>query len=233
MFVNPMTTYQNENGLLAALSAGSYEDLLVQLEAVIYNESEILYRPDEKIRYVYFLQSGIVSLLSNIDGYDSIEVAMVGSEGLVGIPMFLGVATSYKFAIASTTGTAMRMEAQAFYQYSLYDAPLRKLLGRYTYGLMAEIAQLSVCHRFHTVDMRFARWLLTTQDRLQSDNLSITQHTIAQRLGVRRSGISIAAQTLQNRNLIRYVRGNITILSRGGLQAASCACYNVIAAQHK
>jgi CRP-like cAMP-binding protein len=106
------------------------------------------------------------------------------------------------------------------------------LLGRYTHALLTEISQLSVCHRFHAVDARFARWLLTTQDRLQADDFTATQHVIAQRLGVRRAGVSIAAHDLQRRNLIRYVRGNITILNRPGLEAVSCTCYKIIAGQY-
>ncbi|MGH8524495.1 MAG: Crp/Fnr family transcriptional regulator, partial [Gammaproteobacteria bacterium] len=112
------------------------------------------------------------------------------------------------------------------------NRPLRRLLGRYTHALLTEISQLSVCHRFHTVDMQFARWLLTTQDRLQSDDFTITQDVISQCLGVRRAGVSTAAHALQSRNLIHYVRGDITILNRLDLEAAACSCYKLIAAQY-
>jgi CRP-like cAMP-binding protein len=231
MLATPITGQRDENGLLAALSAETYEDLLVYLNPVVYQESEILYKPGEKIRYVYFPRSGIVSLLSKGDGMDTLEVAMVGNEGLIGVPVFLGVATPCISAIARSPGSAMRMTAQAFYRYSQRDGPLQKLLGSYTHALLSEISQLSVCHRFHTVDMRLARWLLTTQDRLQSSDFKVTQNVIAKRLGVRRAGISIAAHALQKKSLIRYVRGNITIVNRRGLETACCTCYNIIAAQ--
>ncbi|MGR9108417.1 MAG: Crp/Fnr family transcriptional regulator, partial [Gammaproteobacteria bacterium] len=209
----------------------TYRDLLIHLEPVGLKVSQVLYRPGEKTPYVYFPRSGVVSLLSRGDGMDSFEVAMVGNEGLLGVPVYLGVATPCVTAMVRLHGSAMRMESSTFYRYSQRDEPLQKLLGRYTHALLTEISQLSACHRFHTIDMRFARWLLTTQDRLQSASFTNTQNLIAQRLGVRRSGISIAAYALQQRNLIRYARGNITIVNRRGLKAACCPCYNVIAAQ--
>jgi len=228
----PMTNRRDENRILAALSARTYQYLLAYLEPVSYKVSEILYRPGEKIRYVYFPRNGIVSLLSPGDDMDTLEVAMVGNEGMVGVSVFLGVAMPRKLAIARTAGTAMRMGAPAFYRYSQRDGPLQRLLGRYTHALLTEILQLSVCHRFHTVDMQFARWLLTTQDRLQSDGFTITQDVISQCLGVRRAGVSTAAHEFQSRNLIHYVRGDITILNRPDLEAAACSCYKLIAAQY-
>ncbi|MGR9108561.1 MAG: Crp/Fnr family transcriptional regulator [Gammaproteobacteria bacterium] len=221
----------NDNRLLAALPAETYRDLFIQLEPVSLKVSDILDRPEEKTRYVYFPRNGVVSLLSTGDGMDSFEVAMVGNEGLLGVPVYLGVATPCITAMVRSPGSAMRMEARAFYRYSQRNEPLRKLLGRYTHALLTEISQLSACHHFHTIDMRLARWLLTTQDRLQSNCFTNTQLLIAQRLGVRRSGVSIAAYVLQQRNLIRYTRGNITIVNRRGLKAACCPCYNMIAAQ--
>ncbi|MGR9106764.1 MAG: Crp/Fnr family transcriptional regulator [Gammaproteobacteria bacterium] len=220
-----------ENGLLAALSPITYRDLLVYLEPVNIEVSAILYRPEETTQYVYFPRSGIVSLLATVEGSNTLEVAMVGNEGLIGIPVFLGVAIPYNLAVVRTAGMAMRMHARAFYEYSRRDETLQRLLDRYTHALLTEVSQLSVCHRFHTIDMRFACWLMTTQDRLQSDGFTITQHVIAQRLGVRRASISLVAQAMQRRNLIRYLRGNITIINRPGLEALSCSCYNVIATQ--
>jgi hypothetical protein len=130
---------------------------------------------------------------------------MVGNEGMVGVPVFLGVATPRKLAIVRTAGTAMRMGAPAFYRCCNQNGPLQRLLGQYTHALLAEIAQLSVCHRFHAVDARLARWLLTTQDRLQSDAFTVTQHLIAQRLGV-----------------VRVSRPRLTI-SRPGTLSTTCA----------
>lgn len=227
----PMSARMDDNRLLAALPAETYRDLLIHLETVSLKLSEVLYRPGEKTRYVYFPRNGVVSLLSRGDGMDSFEVAMVGNEGLLGVPVYLGVPTPCITAMVRSPGSAMRMEARAFYRYSQHDETLRKLLARYTHALLAEISQLSACHRFHTVGMRFARWLLTTQDRLQSNCFTNTQNLIAQRLGVRRSGVSVAAYALQQRNLIHYARGNITIVNRRGLKAACCPCYNIIAAQ--
>lgn len=227
-----MANHRSENGILAALPARTCECLLGYLQPVSYEGSEILYRPGENIRYVYFPRSGIVSLLSMGDGRDTLEVAMVGNEGMLGVPVFLGVATPRKLAIVRTAGTAMRMAASAFYRCCNQNGPLQRLLGRYTHALLTEISQLSVCHRFHAVDARLARWLLTTQDRLHSDDFTLTQQLIAERLGVRRAGVSTAAHDFQTRNLIQYVRADITILNRPGLEAAACSCYNVIAAQY-
>ncbi len=226
-----MIDQQDKNGLLATLPKATYQDLLGYLEPVSFEVSEVLYRPEKKTRYVYFPRSGMISLLSKGDGMDTLEVAMVGKEGLIGVPVFLGVPTPCKSAIVRTAGTAMRMGAQAFYRYAQENEIMQKLLARYTHALLTEVSQLSVCHRFHSVDMRFARWLLTTQDRLQSDKFTVTQHLIAQRLGVRRAGISIAAQALQHSKFIRYFRGNITILNCPGLETVSCGCYKIIAAQ--
>jgi CRP-like cAMP-binding protein len=232
MLGTSITNHQGENGILTALSARIYRCLFVCLTPVRYEESEILYSPKEKLRYVYFPRSGIVSLLTKGDGVDTIEVAMVGNEGMVGVPVFLGSVAPRKIAIVRTAGDAMRMGAPAFYRCCNQHAPLQRVLRQYTHALLAEISQLSVCHRFHTVEMQFARWLLTTQDRLQSGNFTMTQHVIAQCLGVRRAGVSTAAHEFQERNLIHYVRGNIRILNRPGLEAAACSCYKVIAAHY-
>jgi CRP-like cAMP-binding protein len=226
-----MINQQDKNGLLATLPKDTYQDLLGHLELVSFKTSDVLYRPGEKTQFVYFPRSGIISLLSKGDAIDTLEVAMVGNEGLIGVPVFLGVPTPCKSAIVRTAGTAMRMGAKAFYRYAHENQILQQLLSRYTHALLTEVSQLSVCHRFHSVDMRFARWLLTTQDRLQSDSFTVTQHLIAQRLGVRRAGISIAAQAMQRSKFIRYFRGNVTILNCTGLEAISCGCYRIISAQ--
>jgi CRP-like cAMP-binding protein len=163
-----------------------------------------------------------------VEQRSTLEVGLVGNEGMVGISIFLGSPDSLNRALVQGAGTAMRMTAQAFRKHIGHSGPLPDLLRLYTHSLLAQISQTAACNRFHKVNARLARWLLMTHDRLGSDEFRLTQKFLSDMLGVRREGVTIAARTLQQAKLIRYVRGQITILNRAGLEAESCICYEIV-----
>ncbi len=158
-------------------------------------------------------------------------MGVVGNEGMVGVSVFLGAGASLNRALVQGAGTAMKMKADALRQHVGHEGRLPDLLRHYPHSLLAQISQTAACNRFHTVNTRLARWLLLTHDRLQSDEFRLTQEFLSDMLGVRREGVTNAARALQQEKLISYVRGQITILDRAGLQAASCTCYEIVRLQ--
>jgi CRP-like cAMP-binding protein len=216
------------NSLLAALPPKECRRLIDAMEQVVVTYGEFLYEPGEQIKYVYFPNDSLVSLLTLVDQHQALEVGLVGREGMVGIPLVLETSVSPVRALVQGTGTAMRMKAAPFLKELRQSHALQRELHRYTYVLMAQITQTAACNRFHVVEARLARWLLMTQDRLQSSTFRLTQEFLAQMLGVRRVGVTKAARTLQQDGLIGYRRGNITILDRKGLEGAACTCYEIV-----
>ncbi len=221
-----------ENSLLAALPRKEYRHLLAALEPVTLTFGEVLYEPTQTISHVYFPGNSLVSLLTLADGHLALEVGLIGREGMVGISLVLGHSASPVRALVQGTGTALRMPAARFHRFFRRSLPLQHELYRYTYTLIAQISQTAACNRFHVVEMRLARWLLMTHDRVKSDQFHMTHEFLGHMLGVRRVGVTRAAQALQNRKLIRYSRGNITVLDRNGLEAAACQCYEVVRDMH-
>jgi CRP-like cAMP-binding protein len=178
-----------------------------------------------KKEYDRLLVSGYVSMLAAVDGTPALEVGMVGSEGMVGAHVALGVTTVSGQALVQGSGTAMRAPVQAF-QAVLDEAPaLRSCLGRYLYVRMEQLAGIAPCLRFHVIEKRLARWLLMTHDRSQDSAFMVKQEFLSYMLGVRRAGITEAAMSLQSLGLISYSRGTMTVLDRAGLEAEACACY--------
>jgi len=216
------------NSLLAALPRKDYRGLLAGLEAVTLNYGEVLYEPGDPIRHVYFPNDCIVSLLTTVEGHQALEVGLVGREGMVGISLALGMDVSSVRALVQGTGTAMRMNAARFRKEFRKSPPLQRELYRFIHAKLAQARQTAACNRFHRVEARLARWLLMTRDRVRSDQFLLTHAFLADMLGVRRVGVSLAAGALQRRKLITYTRGKIGILDRRGLEAASCGCYEVI-----
>jgi len=213
------------NRLLAALPRKDRKRLLERCEPVELVFGDVLCTPGERIRHVYFPTESFVSLVARIDGAAALEVGMVGNEGMIGAPLSLGVKVSPLHALVQGAGPALRMSAALFRSELEHSLPLQRVLGGYLYVLLAQLAQTAACTSFHVVDRRLARWLLMTQDRAHSDAFHLTHEFLAHMLGVRRVGITKAAGLMQERKLISYSRGDISILDRGGLIAAACGCY--------
>jgi len=216
------------NNLLAALPHEEYQRLATGLEPVTLTFGDVLYAPGAPIRHVYFPIDCMVSLLTPADGRHALEVGLVGHEGMVGIPVALGIDVSPVRALVQGTGTAMRMEAASFRKELTQSMPSQRVLYRYTHALMTQFSQTAACNNFHAVKARLARWLLMARDRVRSDEFRLTHESLAEMLGIRRVGVTNAAGALQKRKLISYNRGNIRVLDRKGLEAAACNCYRII-----
>ena len=215
------------NRLLATLPAKSLERLLANCESVDLIFADVLCVPGDRIRHVYFPTDSFISLVAQVDGFAGLEVGMVGSEGMFGIGLLLGVDVSPLHALVQGAGPALRINAERFHR-ELEDIPaLQQGLNRYLYVLTSQLAQTAACTRYHVLEARLARWLLMTHDRARSDEFYLTQDFLSHMLGVRRVGVTKAAGSLQKQKLISYNRGVITILDRNGLEAAACGCYLV------
>jgi CRP-like cAMP-binding protein len=202
--------------------------MLAGLDPVELNYGQVLYEPKGPIRYVYFPIDCLVSLLTAVDKRRTLEVGMVGNEGMVGMPMALGIGVSAVRALVQGSGTAARMTAARFRTEFKNNMPLQRALFRYNHLLMAQISQTAACNRFHEAEPRLARWLLMTSDRLHADEFLLTHEFLAHMLGVRREGVTNAASALHRKKLIEYRRGNIKILDRKRLEAAACTCYRIV-----
>ena len=220
------------NIVLRALSRKDGERLLAKHDQVKLTYGDILCEPGKPLRHVYFLNNGIVSLLTPVSGGASVEVGLVGREGMAGMALFLGIGISPVRMLVQSSGTAMRIGAVAFRQEIARNPALQRELNLYLYNLMAQVAQTVGCNSFHRIGARLARWLLMTQDRVGSNEFRLTHEFLAHMLSVRRSGVSLAARVLQKKKLIGYSRGNIKILNRKGLEAASCECYQHVKDMH-
>ena len=219
------------NRLLATLTTKEYKRLLPKLKTVSLVLGEVLYEPGAVIKYVYFPNDSIISLISELSENSLLEVGMVGNEGMAGLAVFMGVNSSSTRALVQGAGTAMRMSSAAVRTEASQLGNFHHLLHRYSHSLLTQVSQSSACNRFHFVDARLARWLLMTKDRLGAEEFPLTQEFLSSMLGVRREGVSKAAGALQAAKLIRYSRGMITILNSRGLEAKSCQCYAIIKAE--
>jgi len=199
--------------------------MLAGCEPVELVFADVLYTPGERLTYVYFPVRGFISLIMPVGGAASLEVGLIGNEGMFGIPLALGVDMSPVRAVVQGAGSAWRMDAAHFCRELKQNPVLQREVDRYVFVHLSQLAQTAGCTRFHVVEARLARWLLMTQDRAQADAFHITQQFLALMLGVRRVGVTKAASALQKRKLIHYSRGNITVLDRPGLRTASCLCY--------
>ena len=218
----------NQNHLLAALPLHDYERLRVHLELVPMLLGEMIYEPGKKQSHAYFPTTSIVSLHYVTESGASAETAGVGNEGMVGVALIMGGATTSSSAVVQTAGSAYRIEAKTLIQEFARADFLQGLLLRYTQALMTQMGQAAACNRHHSVEQRLCRWLLLTLDRCISNELVMTQELVASMLGVRREGITEAAGNLQRAGLISYRRGHISITNRVGLEAATCECYAVV-----
>ena len=226
--LNRPTTSGQVNQLLAALPRKEYQRLLPHLDPVDLAFGEVLYEPHARIRHVYFPETCLISLLTSVDENRVAEVGLVGFEGMVGVPVALGIATSPFLAVVQGAGSALRMKTSDLNREFAASTALQREIYCFTHLLMTQVAQTAACNRFHVVTQRMARWLLMTRDRVNSGEFRITQEFLARMLGVRRVGITEAAGSLQRRKLIRYSRGTLTILDPKGLAAAACGCYQIV-----
>jgi CRP-like cAMP-binding protein len=217
-----------KNHLLAALPEAEWQRWLPKLELVEMPLGEVLYESGVTLSHVYFPITAIVSLLYVMENGASAEIAVVGNEGLVGISLFMGGESTPSRAVVQSAGQGIRLAARSMKDEFNRAGPTLHLLLRYTQALITQMAQTAVCNRHHSVDQQLCRWLLLSLDRLQGEELVMTQELIANMLGVRREGVTEAALSLQQAGLIRYARGHITVLDRAGLEKRTCECYAVV-----
>lgn len=220
------------NTLLAQLPPAARARLASLLKPVSLTFGEVLYEA-KSIQNVYFPVDCLVSLLAPLKGHFAVEVGVVGSEGMVGVSLALGVTTSSVEAICQGSGTALRMAAGSFRRELARNSALQTGLHRYIDVLMGQITQTAACNAFHSIEARCARWLLVTRDRMQTDELELTQEFLARMLGVRRVGVTVAAGSLQRQGLIAYSRGRIAILDPARLAERACDCYAVVNARYQ
>jgi CRP-like cAMP-binding protein len=216
------------NRILAALPDEEFARLLPHFESVHLEKGEIVYLTGDHIQYAYFLDSGLMSFLSTTETGSTIEVAMVGNEGLVGLPVILrNRITSYQVTVQFTSD-ALKLRAEVLQEEFDRGETLHEWVLRYINVLINQIAQSSICNRFHSFEKTLSRWLLTVHDRVNSDSLNLTHETISHALGVPRTAVTMAAGALQRAGVIRYSRGKIFILDHPRLEAHSCECYRII-----
>ncbi|WP_291986454.1 Crp/Fnr family transcriptional regulator [Candidatus Accumulibacter sp. ACC007] len=218
----------NQNHLLAALPTAEFEPLAAQLELVPMPLGQMLYEPGGQLQHAYFPTTCIVSLHYVTESGATAETAGVGSEGVVGVSLFMGGNTTSSSAVVQTAGHAYRLEQHKLLQEFNRAGLLQRLLLRYTQALLTQMAQTAVCNRRHTLEQQLCRWLLMTLDRLPTNELVMTQELVASMLGVRREGVTDAAGNLQRAGCISYRRGHIAVLDRSGLETRACECYAVV-----
>lgn len=216
------------NHLLAALPKDEFTRLEPLLEPVSLELGQVIYESGEKLDHIYFPTTAIISLLYIMENGSTAEIGMSGNDGLVGIALYMGGSTTPSRAVVQSAGNSFRLRSKDLNDEFSLGGTFQKVLLRYTQSLMTQISQTAVCNRLHSVQKQLCRWLLINHDLLQTNKLIMTHDLIANMLGVRREGVSIAAGQLQELGLISYVRGTITILDRDGLLANACECYQVV-----
>jgi CRP-like cAMP-binding protein len=220
-----------ENYLLSALPSDEYERLFPTQDAVSLSLGQVIYESGEPLEYAYFPANSVVSLLYTMEDGSTAEMGLVGNDGVVGVTLFLGGDTTPNRAVVQIAGRALRMKSKVLQSEFRRGGPFQQLLLRYTQALMTQISQTAACNRLHSVEKRLCRWLLLCHDRIESDELQMTQEFIANMMGGRRESVTIAAGRLQNAGLIHYSRGHIKILDRKGLEASACECYLIVKAE--
>lgn len=219
------------NRLLGALPQSELQQVLPELQPLYLDARQVVIDVNKPIEHVYFPDDGVISIVSVMRDGSVVEVATVGNEGMIGLPLFLKTNRTLGQAFAQVPGAAFRMTADAFRHAASMPA-FNELLHRYTQALFAQVAQTAGCNRLHLAEERFARWILMTHDRVGADEFQLTQEFLAQMLGVRRATVSEVAAQAQKEGLIRYRRGHMSVLNRAGLEAKSCECYAIIQAEY-
>ena len=217
-----------ENRLLAALPDEELERLVPTFQHASFSLGDVLYEFGGRLDYVYLPTSSIISLLYTMENGATAEMGLTGNDGVVGIALFMGGETMPNRAVVQSAGAAVRMKAKVLQEEFKVGGQFQRLLLRYTQALITQISQTAVCNRLHSVEQQLCRWLLLSHDRLSTDELIMTQELIADMLGVRREGVTVAAGHLQDIGAISYVRGRIQILDRQKLENTACECYRVV-----
>jgi CRP-like cAMP-binding protein len=216
------------NRMLQLLPFADAERLSRLFEPVKLQFRESIYSSGKPIDYVYFPLTGMVSVVVDMEGGQTVEAGTIGREGMVGLPAFLGTPKSLCRVLTQIAGEALRAPVDAFREELRRGEALSRLMRRYTAAFMGMLAQTAACNRLHSLEERMCRWLLTTRDHVGTDGFPLTQDFLGQMLGVRRPSVSLAGAALQNAGLIKYSRGQIAIVNRAGLEAAACECYGVV-----
>ena len=225
----PATKEQGiQNRLLSGIQDAELERLLPNLEVVTLKLGEVLYESGERMDYVYFPTTAIISLLYIMENGATAEIGVVGNDGLVGIAIFMGGDTTPNRAVVQSAGRTLKIRSENMKEEFTRGGRFHNLCLRYTQALITQISQTAVCNRLHSLDQQLCRWLLLSHDRLPSDRLIMTQDLIANMLGVRREGVTHAAKRLQTAGYISYVRGDMSIIDREGLESCVCECYQVV-----
>lgn len=228
MFTSKARNATLNNRLLAALSRPQYERLLPNLELVRLTPGKILYDVGDFVHHAYFPIGGMISLLSITQDGRTVEVGMVGNEGMTGLPTVLRCNVAPYQVMVQFAGNALRIRAEALKGEMSRSGQLQEVLLCYAHALLIQIAQSASCNRFHTVEARLCRWLLVSRDRLLTDTLPLTQEFLSHMLGVPRTSVTAVARNLQEQKLVRYIRGKIVILNRPAIENHSCECYRLV-----
>lgn len=229
----PMTQQPRPaNKILSALPHEEFERLLPNLHEVNLKLGEIVYQPEEPIESVYFVNRGIVSWLATLEDGNTVEAGVIGSEGLAGVSVLLGAQSTPNQALIQAEVSALRIASPDLTAEFRRNGELNRMILRFVHSMFTQVAQTAACNRLHTLDQRLARWLLMSHDRTEGDAFAMTQDFLSRMLGVRRAGVSVAANSLKQKGLIDYRRGDIHILNREGLEAVSCECYEIVTQEY-
>jgi len=220
------------NNILAALPGSALEKFARNLRPVQLKVGDVLYEPEERIEHVYFPTEGVISLLTAFGDGATVEAGVIGREGMLGTAVVMGAKTTPHQALVQADGHALKMAAHDLKATLEGDGLLLDLLLHFTNALFTQVAQTAGCNRAHSLEQRLARWLLLTHDRVEQDEFAITQDFLSRMLGVRRAGVSVAANTLREMRAIDYRRGKVVVLDRSGLENASCECYSIVKAEY-
>jgi len=220
------------NNILAALPGSKFEKFANKLREVPLKSGHVLYEPEDHIEHVYFPTEGIISLLTAFGDGGTVEAGVIGREGMLGTAVVMGAKTTPHQALVQAEGNALKMAARDLKAVVAKDGLLLDLLLHFTNALFTQVAQTAGCNRAHTLEQRLARWLLLTHDRVQQNEFALTQDFLSRMLGVRRAGVSVAANTLREKRVIDYRRGKVIVLDRSGLEDASCECYSIVKAEY-
>jgi CRP-like cAMP-binding protein len=223
----PSSTEAPKNRLLAALPKSDYERVRPHLEPIRLTYKRVLYRANKPIEFVYFVETGVGSLVNTMRDGSAREVGTIGNEGIVGLPVLLGDKQAPNSVYVQVPGTGLRLKASIFWAAMEESASMRTSMLHYAHAFFNQVAQSAACNASHLLEQRCCRWLLMTHDRMETDEFLLTHEFLAMMLGVRRAGVTEAASGLQRAGLIRYKRGLITILDKEELKRRSCECYDV------